>query len=183
MQVFVKTLSQRTEALDVAADWTVEQVKEAIFKVSGVDPAMQKLNFSGRMLENGQTLADVQISNESTLYLSLALLGGKKKKKVFTTKKKIKHKHKNIKLNVLNLYSIDGQKKIIRNRKQCPNPICGPGVFMARHFDRHYCGRCGEMIKVDKSEILKVEKKAKVETAAAAADTGKAGKKDAKKKK
>ena len=22
-------------------------------------------------------------------------------------------------------------------------PECGAGVFMANHFDRHYCGKCG----------------------------------------
>lgn len=27
-----------------------------------------------------------------------------------------------------------------RLRKQCPN--CGPGTFMATHFDRVYCGKC-----------------------------------------
>ena len=28
-------------------------------------------------------------------------------------------------------------------RQVCPNPECGPGVFMAAHFDRRYCGKCG----------------------------------------
>ena len=28
-------------------------------------------------------------------------------------------------------------------RRVCPNPECGPGVFMASHFDRQYCGKCG----------------------------------------
>ena len=29
------------------------------------------------------------------------------------------------------------------HRRVCPNPECGPGVFMASHFDRQYCGKCG----------------------------------------
>ena len=28
-------------------------------------------------------------------------------------------------------------------RQVCPNPECGPGTFMAAHFDRRYCGKCG----------------------------------------
>ena len=27
--------------------------------------------------------------------------------------------------------------------QECPAPECGAGVFMANHFDRHYCGKCG----------------------------------------
>ena len=31
--------------------------------------------------------------------------------------------------------------KIKRKNKICPK--CGEGVFMARHADREYCGKCG----------------------------------------
>ncbi|RYQ78951.1 hypothetical protein Ahy_B05g078363 isoform A [Arachis hypogaea] len=31
----------------------------------------------------------------------------------------------------------------VRLRKECPNAECGAGTFMANHFDRHYCGKCG----------------------------------------
>jgi len=30
--------------------------------------------------------------------------------------------------------------KIKRLRKTCPR--CGPGVYMAEHEDRYYCGKC-----------------------------------------
>jgi ribosomal protein S27AE len=36
---------------------------------------------------------------------------------------------------------VDDSGKVQRLRKQCPN--CGPGIFMATHFDRVYCGKCG----------------------------------------
>ena len=26
---------------------------------------------------------------------------------------------------------------------ECPGPECGAGIFMAAHFDRQYCGKCG----------------------------------------
>ncbi len=35
---------------------------------------------------------------------------------------------------------VDDSGKVQRLRKQCPN--CGPGTFMATHFDRVYCGKC-----------------------------------------
>ena len=28
-------------------------------------------------------------------------------------------------------------------RRVCPDAACGPGTFMASHFDRQYCGKCG----------------------------------------
>lgn len=36
---------------------------------------------------------------------------------------------------------VDDGGKVHRLRKQCPQ--CGPGTFMATHFDRVYCGKCG----------------------------------------
>ena len=45
-------------------------------------------------------------------------------------------------------YSVDGSGKVTRNRKECPN--CGKGYFMARHMDRHYCGKCGLTLRLGK---------------------------------
>ena len=72
----------------------------------------------------------------------LRLRGGgkKRKKKTYTKPKKIKHKHKKVKLAVLKYYKVDGNGKITRLRRLCPQ--CN-GVFMASHFDRQYCGKCG----------------------------------------
>ncbi len=36
---------------------------------------------------------------------------------------------------------VDASGKVERLRKQCPQ--CGPGTFMAAHYDRVYCGKCG----------------------------------------
>ena len=74
----------------------------------------------------------------------LCLDGGakKRKKKVYTTPKRIPHKHKSVKLRVLKYYKVDESGKITRLRKECPNEECGAGVMMANHFDRYYCGRC-----------------------------------------
>lgn len=54
----------------------------------------------------------------------LRLRGGakKRKKKVYTTPKKIKHKRKKTKLAVLKYYKVDGDGKIERLRRECPTP-------------------------------------------------------------
>ena len=83
--------------------------------------------------------------SESTLHLVLRLRGGakKRKKKNYTTPKKQKHKHKKVKLAVLKYYRVDDNGKINRLRRECPSEECGAGIFMAAHFDRQYCGKCG----------------------------------------
>lgn len=94
----------------------------------------------------------MEIEENATLHLALDLDGGKKKrkKKVYTTKKKTKHKHQNVKLAVLKFYTIDGNGAVSRVKKSCPS--CGVGIFMARHYDRFYCGKCTLTMKLDPSE-------------------------------
>lgn len=101
----------------------------------------------GRQLEEESddlTLADFGVEELSTIHLDLRLLGGgkKRKKKVYTTPKKIKHKRKKVKLSVLKYYKVDDDDKITRLRSECSAVSCGGGVFMAKHKDRLYCGRC-----------------------------------------
>ncbi len=60
----------------------------------------------------------------------------KRKKKVYTTPKKIKHKRKNIKMAILSYYKVSSEGKIQRLRRECPSETCGAGVFMAQHADR-----------------------------------------------
>ena len=81
----------------------------------------------------------------SSFQLVLRLRGGgkRKKRKAYTTPKKNKHVHKAVKLAVLKYYKVDQDGKITRLRRECPHQDCGAGVFMARHHDRQYCGKCG----------------------------------------
>ena len=75
MQIFVK-LSGKTITLYVSAREPINRVKAALQEKQSIPIAEQRLTFAGEQLEDGRTLADYNVQNESTLELVPRLRGG-----------------------------------------------------------------------------------------------------------
>merc|ERR1711966_102586 len=129
--IFVRTLNG---SVSVPQEGSVQDLKEQIEARSGFAAEAVRLAYNGHILADDELLEELE--SQITLDLNLDLLGGGNKRK------KIKSKHKKVKLAVLKYYKVDQSTgKVTRLRKECPQE-CGAGTFMAMHFNRHYCGKC-----------------------------------------
>jgi len=150
MQIFIRNCGGELLPCEVSSTETVEMLKQRISQLQGTEVSEIRLASMGQDLFDEQLLGDCTVENgilETLLRLRGA--GKKRKKKNYTKPKKIKHKKKKVKLATLKYYKVDGQNKVVRLRRQCEHPMCGPGIFMANHFDRQYCGKCFLTYKVD----------------------------------
>ncbi len=76
MKIFVRTLSGQIAALEISQMASVEDLRRIVQEKASINKCEQRLVFESHQLEDGRTLADYNISEESTIHLALRLRGG-----------------------------------------------------------------------------------------------------------
>lgn len=74
--LFVKSISGNTLAFDVESTDSISNIKQRIQDKEGINVEQQRLNFAGRLLEDSRTLNDYDIVEDSTINMTIGLLGG-----------------------------------------------------------------------------------------------------------
>lgn len=143
MQVFIRSPAGLL-TVEVAAGATVQSLIDGVSSQYSVEAFDASLVYAGSYLSAETIISEAGLTDDCTVDVVVPMVGGgkKKKKRVYTKPKKIKHKHKKVKLAVLKYYKVDANEKVQRLRKSCPHELCGAGTFMATHFNRYYCGKC-----------------------------------------
>merc|ERR1712216_428758 len=115
--IFVRTLNG---SVAVPQEGSVSELKQEIEARAGVAADCVRLAYNGHILHD-ELLEDLESKITLELNFELVRGGKKRKKKVYTKPKKIKSKHKKVKLAVLKYYKVDQSTgKVTRLRKESP---------------------------------------------------------------
>jgi small subunit ribosomal protein S27Ae len=138
--------------------------------------SVDRIVFGTAQLEEEYTLVEAGLVDECIINALVDAEGGKRKrkKKVYTTPKKIGHKHKKRAKALLEYFTVDATGKVNKLKSECP--ICPPATYMAEHPDRLVCGKCGNTYfrTTPDGKRLPIPKQNKVAVAAVAAAPTKA---------
>merc|ERR1739849_18289 len=142
-------------------DATIEDLKYQVAQSYGLDEESLMMMGQGIELEDDLVLGETGLAeiNVETEVLGEGK-GGKRKKKIYKTAKRIPHKHVNIKMRALKYYSFEKNGDVKKTLKLCPEEICKGGVFMGDYWNRCYCGKC--QLTLIKENAPKTEPKKKV---------------------
>ena len=175
MQLFVRTLTGATLAVDITGEETIAALKLKIAEQTGISCEQIRLVSGLAILENEMTISQAHLQSESNVIMTLGLDGGKKKKKrkPHTTPKVIPHKHVTIKMRTLNYFEVSKDGKVNKLKKESTTHS---GCYLADHKDRMHCGRTGAYmfykLTPDGKRVPPVQNKSK--KAVVAAPVGKA---------
>lgn len=79
MNIKIKSLTGKIINLHVESSETINQVKQRIQEMEGINPDQQRLIFNGVLLANEVKVTETKIEPGSVLHMVLALRGGGKK--------------------------------------------------------------------------------------------------------
>lgn len=163
MNILVRGLENQISNKQVAIEAKTEELFAQIAEENGLEIGSFKVVCDGAELFSELTLAENGLVNGSIVDLALEVDGGKKKKKkkVYKTEKKKKHKHVNTKLRILSYYNIDKTGTAEPVKLKSPYSPENQILYMANHWNRHYCGRSHVCLIKDKPDAPK-KKAAKV---------------------
>lgn len=76
MQIFIKTLTGRKQALNFDSNNSVLEVKQALQEKEGIQVDQIRLIYSGKQLSDEKSLQDYNVAAGGTIHMVLQLRGG-----------------------------------------------------------------------------------------------------------
>jgi len=76
IEIIIKSIEGATHVIKCDSNTTIEELKNKINKQNGMDVDDMRLIYAGKQMEDGRTLSDYNIQQESTLHLVKRLRGG-----------------------------------------------------------------------------------------------------------